>query len=182
MEYTTDWILKSPIEDIQDYLKNATIIDLIAVIENVKKRTDLDLLSLSRVKDIEAKIASETEVLDNLNMQKDFAVLTLASTSEIDYLAEKFAKSNGKVDGFSIDRERIKQTFDDKKQAVLTLAYKMIGDAPISKLEDYRNHLIGYLKDRIASIETNKENREITTDTLLKDRDFTKRDGECCLK
>ena len=35
MEYTTDWILKSPIEDIQDYLKNATIIDLIAVIENV---------------------------------------------------------------------------------------------------------------------------------------------------
>lgn len=176
MEYTTDWILKSPIEDIQDYLKNATIIDLIAVIENVKKRTDLDLLSLSRVKDIEAKIASETEVLDNLNMQKDFAVLTLASTSEIDYLAEKFAKSNGKVDGFSIDRERIKQTFDDKKQAVLTLAYKMIGDAPISKLEDYRNHLIGYLKDRIASIETNKENREITTDTLLKDRDFTKED------
>lgn len=50
MEYTTDWILKSPIEDIQEYLKNATIIDLIAVIENIKKRVDLDYLSLIKVK------------------------------------------------------------------------------------------------------------------------------------
>ena len=58
MEYTTDWILKSPIEDIQEYLKNATIIDLIAVIENIKKRVDLDYLSLIKVKDIESAIAS----------------------------------------------------------------------------------------------------------------------------
>ena len=67
MEYTTDWILKSPIEDIQEYLKNATIIDLIAVIENIKKRVDLDYLSLIKVKDIESAIASLKESLNNID-------------------------------------------------------------------------------------------------------------------
>ena len=52
----------------------------------------------------------------------------------------------------------------------------MILEAPVSKLEDYRNSLITWLKNRIEAIETNKSNREITTNTLLEDRNFTKED------
>lgn len=176
MEYTTDWILKSPIEDIQDYLKNATIIDLIAVIENVKKRTKLDYLSMSRVKDIDATINLEKATLDNIDKRIGFAKTTGAPSSDIASLSKDSADTNSKIDGYNSEREKIIQAFNDKKQAVLTLAFKMIGEASVSKLEDYRNHLISYLKDRIASVETNKENREITTDTLLKERSFTKED------
>lgn len=176
MEYTTDWILKSPIEDIQEYLKNATIIDLIAVIENIKKRVDLDYLSLIKVKDIESAIASLKESLNNIDKRINFATKTNAPTSEIDSLWEDYAKIDANIDNYNSQKETLIQTFNDKKQAIVTLVCKLISEAPVSKIEDYRAHLIGYIKDRIDSIETNKEAKEITTDTLLKERNFTEED------
>ena len=176
MEYTTDWILKSPIEDIQDYLKNATIIDLIAVIENIKKRVDLDYLSLIKVKDIESATLSLKDSLNNIDKRINFATKTNAPSSEIDSLWEEYAKIDTKIDNYNSQKEALIQAFNDKKQAIITLVCKLISEAPVSKIEDYRTHLIGYIKDRIDSIETNKEAKEITTDTLLKERNFTEED------
>ena len=73
-------------------------------------------------------------------------------------------------------KEQLIQNFNDKKQSIFTLAWNMILASPISKLEDYRNHLITWLKNRIEAIETNKNHKEITTNTLLEERNYTKED------
>ena len=72
---------------------------------------------------------------------------------------EKIIKSNHIL--LTSKKEQLIQEFNDKKQAIFTLAWNMILEAPVSKLEDYRNSLITWLKNRIEAIETNKSNREI---------------------
>lgn len=176
MEYGIDYILKLPTEDIKTYLESASIIDILAIIENIKKRTEMDYVSLKKLEKIEEQIKLNKESLTDIEKRINFATKTNASRDEIDMHWENFRRYDAIIDDLTSKKEQLIQDFNDKKQSIFTLAWNMILEAPISKLEDYRNSLITWLKNRIEAIETNKNNREITTNTLLEERNFTKED------
>ena len=176
MEYGIDYILKLPTEDIKTYLESASIIDILAIIENIKNRTEMDYVSLKKLEKIEEQIKINKESLTDIEKRINFATKTNASRDEIDMHWENYRHYDAKIDDLTSKKEQLIQDFNDKKQAIFTLAWNMILEAPISKLEDYRNSLITWLKNRIEAIETNKSNREITTNTLLEERNFTKED------
>lgn len=176
MEYGIDYILKLPTEDIKTYLESASIIDILAIIENIKKRTEMDYVSLKKLEKIEEQIKINKESLTDIEKRINFATKTNASRDEIDMHWENFRRYDAIIDDLTSKKEQLIQDFNDKKQSIFTLAWNMILEAPISKLEDYRNSLITWLKNRIEAIETNKNNREITTNTLLEERNFTKED------
>lgn len=176
MEYGIDYILKLPTEDIKTYLESASIIDILAIIENIKKRTEMDYVSLKKLEKIEEQIKLNKESLTDIEKRINFATKTNASRDEIDMHWENFRRYDAIIDDLTSKKEQLIQDFNDKKQSIFTLAWNMILEAPISKLEDYRNSLITWLKNRIEAIETSKSNREITTNTLLEERNFTKED------
>lgn len=176
MEYGIDYILKLPTEDIKTYLESASIIDILAIIENIKKRTEMDYVSLKKLEKIEEQIVLNKESLTDIEKRINFATKTNASRDEIDMHWENFRRYDAIIDDLTSKKEQLIQDFNDKKQSIFTLAWNMILEAPVSKLEDYRNSLITWLKNRINAIETSKSNREITTNTLLEERNFTKED------
>lgn len=176
MEYGIDYILKLPTEDIKTYLESASIIDILAIIENIKKRTEMDYVSLKKLEKIEEQIKLNKESLTDIEKRINFATKTNASRDEIDMHWENFRRYDAIIDDLTSKKEQLIQDFNDKKQSIFTLAWNMILEAPVSKLEDYRNSLITWLKNRINAIETSKSNREITTNTLLEERNFTKED------
>lgn len=176
MEYGIDYILKLPTEDIKTYLESASIIDILAILENIKKRKEMDYASLNKLEKLEEQIKINKNYLTDIDKRINFATKTNAPKVEVDLLWEEYSRYDAIIDDLTSKKEQLIQEFNDKKQAIFTLAWNMILEAPVSKLEDYRNSLITWLKNRIEAIETNKSNREITTNTLLEDRNFTKED------
>ena len=176
MEYGIDYILKLPTEDIKTYLESASIIDILAILENIKKRKEMDYASLNKLEKLEEQIKINKNYLTDIDKRINFATKTNAPKVEVDLLWEEYSRYDAIIDDLTSKKEQLIQGFNDKKQAIFTLAWNMILEAPVSKLEDYRNSLITWLKNRIEAIETNKSNREITTNTLLEDRNFTKED------
>lgn len=176
MEYGIDYILKLPTEDIKTYLESASIIDILAILENIKKRKEMDYASLNKLEKLEEQIKINKNYLTDIDKRINFATKTNAPKVEVDLLWEEYSRYDAIIDDLTSKKEQLIQEFNDKKQAIFTLAWNMILGAPVSKLEDYRNSLITWLKNRIEAIETNKSNREITTNTLLEDRNFTKED------
>lgn len=176
MEYGIDYILKLPTEDIKTYLESASIIDILAILENIKKRKEMDYASLNKLKKLEEQIKINKNYLTDIDKRINFATKTNAPKVEVDLLWEEYSRYDAIIDDLTSKKEQLIQGFNDKKQAIFTLAWNMILEAPVSKLEDYRNSLITWLKNRIEAIETNKSHREITTNTLLEDRNFTKED------
>lgn len=176
MEYGIDYILKLPTEDIKTYLESASIIDILAILENIKKRKEMDYASLNKLEKLEEQIKINKNYLTDIDKRINFATKTNAPKVEVDLLWEEYSRYDAIIDDLTSKKEQLIQGFNDKKQAIFTLAWNMILEAPVSKLEDYRNSLITWLKNRIEAIETNKSHREITTNTLLEDRNFTKED------
>ena len=176
MEYGIDYILKLPTEDIKTYLESASIIDILAILENIKNRKEMDYASLNKLEKLEEQIKINKNYLTDIDKRINFATKTNAPKVEVDLLWEEYSRYDAIIDDLTSKKEQLIQEFNDKKQAIFTLAWNMILEAPVSKLEDYRNSLITWLKSRIEAIETNKSNREITTNTLLEDRNFTKED------
>ena len=176
MEYGIDYILKLPTEDIKTYLESASIIDILAILENIKNRTEMDYASLNRLEKIEEQSKVNKKSLTDIEKRINIAEKTNASKSEIDTYWEKYRSYDAVIDELTTQKEQLIQNFNDKKQSIFTLAWNMILASPISKLEDYRNHLITWLKNRIEAIETNKNHKEITTNTLLEERNYTKED------
>lgn len=176
MEYGIDYILKLPTEDIKTYLESASIIDILAILENIKKRKEMDYASLNKLEKLEEQIKINKNYLTDIDKRINFATKTNAPKVEVDLLWEEYSRYDAIIDDLTSKKEQLIQEFNDKKQAIFTLAWNMILEAPVSKLEDYRNSLITWLKNRIEAIETNKSHREITTNTLLEDRNFTKED------
>ncbi len=176
MEYGIDYILKLPTEDIKTYLESASIIDILAILENIKKRREMDYASLNKLEKLEEQIKINKNYLTDIDKRINFATKTNAPKVEVDLLWEEYSRYDAIIDDLTSKKEQLIQGFNDKKQAIFTLAWNMILEAPVSKLEDYRNSLITWLKNRIEAIETNKSHREITTNTLLEDRNFTKED------
>ena len=176
MEYGIDYILKLPTEDIKTYLESASIIDILAILENIKKRKEMDYASLNKLEKLEEQIKINKNYLTDIDKRINFATKTNAPKVEVYLLWEEYSRYDAIIDDLTSKKEQLIQEFNDKKQAIFTLAWNMILEAPVSKLEDYRNSLITWLKNRIEAIETNKSNREITTNTLLEDRNFTKED------
>ena len=176
MEYGIDYILKLPTEDIKTYLESASIIDILAILENIKKRTEMDYASLNRLEKIEEQTKVNKKSLTDIEKRINIAEKTNASKSEIDTYWEQYRSYDAVIDELTTQKEQLIQNFNDKKQSIFTLAWNMILASPISKLEDYRNHLITWLKNRIEAIETNKNHKEITTNTLLEERNYTKED------
>ena len=66
MEYGIDYILKLPTEDIKTYLESASIIDILAIIENIKNRTEMDYVSLKKLEKIEEQIKINKESLTDI--------------------------------------------------------------------------------------------------------------------
>ena len=176
MEYGIDYILKLPTEDIKTYLESASIIDILAILENIKNRTEMDYASLNRLEKIEEQSKVNKKSLTDIEKRINIAEKTNASKSEIDTYWEQYRSYDAVIDELTTQKEQLIQNFNDKKQSIFTLAWNMILASPISKLEDYRNHLITWLKNRIEAIETNKNHKEITTNTLLEERNYTKED------
>ena len=176
MEYGIDYILKLPTEDIKTYLESASIIDILAILENIKNRTEMDYASLNRLEKIEEQSKVNKKSLTDIEKRINIAEKTNASKSEIDTYWEQYRSYDAVIDELITQKEQLIQNFNDKKQSIFTLAWNMILASPISKLEDYRNHLITWLKNRIEAIETNKNHKEITTNTLLEERNYTKED------
>ena len=176
MEYGIDYILKLPTEDIKTYLESASIIDILAILENIKNRTEMDYASLNRLEKIEEQSKVYKKSLTDIEKRINIAEKTNASKSEIDTYWEQYRSYDAVIDELTTQKEQLIQNFNDKKQSIFTLAWNMILASPISKLEDYRNHLITWLKNRIEAIETNKNHKEITTNTLLEERNYTKED------
>lgn len=176
MEYGIDYILKLPTEDIKTYLESASIIDILAILENIKNRKEMDYASLNKLEKLEEQIKINKNYLTDIDKRINFATKTNAPKVEVDLLWEEYSRYDAIIDDLTSKKEQLIQEFNDKKQAIFTLAWNMILEAPVSKLEDYRNSLITWLKSRIEAIETNKSHREITTNTLLEDRNFTKED------
>lgn len=176
MEYGIDYILKLPTEDIKTYLESASIIDILAILENIKNRTEMDYASLNRLEKIEEQSKVNKKSLTDIEKRINIAEKTNASKSEIDAYWEQYRSYDAVIDELTTQKEQLIQNFNDKKQSIFTLAWNMILASPISKLEDYRNHLITWLKNRIEAIETNKNHKEITTNTLLEERNYTKED------
>ena len=176
MEYGIDYILKLPTEDIKTYLESASIIDILAILENIKNRTEMDYASLNRLEKIEEQSKVNKKFLTDIEKRINIAEKTNASKSEIDTYWEQYRSYDAVIDELTTQKEQLIQNFNDKKQSIFTLAWNMILASPISKLEDYRNHLITWLKNRIEAIETNKNHKEITTNTLLEERNYTKED------
>lgn len=176
MEYGIDYILKLPTEDIKTYLESASIIDILAILENIKKRTEMDYTSLNKLEKIEEQVKLNKKFLTDLEKRINIATKTNASKSEIDVYWEQYRSYDAVIDSLTSEKEQLIQNFTDKKQSIFTLAWNIILNAPVSKLEDYRNHLITWLKNRIEAIETNKSHKEITTNTLLEERNYTKED------
>ena len=176
MEYGIDYILKLPTEDIKSYLESASIIDILAILENIKNRTEMDYASLNRLEKIEEQSKVNKKSLTDIEKRINIAEKTNASKSEIDTYWEQYRSYDAVIDELTTQKEQLIQNFNDKKQSIFTLAWNMILASPISKLEDYRNHLITWLKNRIEAIETNKNHKEITTNTLLEERNYTKED------
>lgn len=176
MEYGIDYILKLPTEDIKTYLESASIIDILAILENIKKRTEMDYASLNRLEKIEEQTKVNKKSLTDIEKRINIAEKTNASKSEIEAYWEQYRSYDTVIDELTSQKEQLIQNFNDKKQSIFTLAWNMILASPISKLEDYRNHLITWLKNRIEAIETNKNHKEITTNTLLEERNYTKED------
>ena len=176
MEYGIDYILKLPTEDIKTYLESASIIDILAILENIKKRTEMDYASLNRLEKIEEQTKVNKKSLTDIEKRINIAEKTNASKSEIEAYWEQYRSYDTVIDELTSQKEQLIQNFNDKKQSIFTLAWNMILASPVSKLEDYRNHLITWLKNRIEAIETNKNHKEITTNTLLEERNYTKED------
>ena len=176
MEYGIDYILKLPTEDIKTYLESDSIIDILAILENIKNRTEMDYASLNRLEKIEEQSKVNKKSLTDIEKRINIAEKTNASKSEIDTYWEQYRSYDAVIDELTTQKEQLIQNFNDKKQSIFTLAWNMILASPISKLEDYRNHLITWLKNRIEAIETNKNHKEITTNTLLEERNYTKED------
>ena len=176
MEYGIDYILKLPTEDIKTYLESASIIDILAILENIKKRTEMDYASLNRLEKIEEQTKVNKKSLTDIEKRINIAEKTNASKSEIEAYWEQYRSYDTVIDELTSQKEQLIQNFNDKKQSIFTLAWNMILESPVSKLEDYRNHLITWLKNRIEAIETNKNHKEITTNTLLEERNYTKED------
>lgn len=176
MEYGIDYILKLPTEDIKTYLESASIIDILAILENIKKRTEMDYASLNRLEKIEEQTKVNKKSLTDIEKRINIAEKTNASKSEIEAYWELYRSYDTVIDELTSQKEQLIQNFNDKKQSIFTLAWNMILESPVSKLEDYRNHLITWLKNRIEAIETNKNHKEITTNTLLEERNYTKED------
>ena len=176
MEYGIDYILKLPTEDIKTYLESASIIDILAVLENIKKNSDMDYASLNELEKLEKEIKLNKKSLADTETYIKIGEKTNAPQADQDAYWEKFRDIDNKINIKRGKQEQIKQNFADKKQAIFTLAWNMILNAPVSKLEDYRNHLITWLVNRIESIEKNKNHKEITTNTLLEERNYTKED------
>ena len=176
MEYGIDYMLKLPTEDIKTYLESASIIDILAILENIKKRTEMDYASLNRLEKIEEQTKVNKKSLTDIEKRINIAEKTNASKSEIEAYWEQYRSYDTVIDELTSQKEQLIQNFNDKKQSIFTLAWNMILESPVSKLEDYRNHLITWLKNRIEAIETNKNHKEITTNTLLEERNYTKED------
>ncbi len=176
MNNSITYILELTTEDIKNYLERSSIIDILAILETIKKYAKMDANSIQEIEYIENQQKSANESLAIVDKQYTIATKTNASSIEISKIEEDQNTCNTKIDKLTSDREDIIQRFRDKKQSIFTLAWNMILNAPVSKIEDYRNNLIAWLKNRIEIIENNKSNKEITTDTLLKERNFTKED------
>ncbi len=176
MKNSITFILESPIEDIKSYLESSSIIDILAILETIKKYAKMDANSVETIKEIESKQQIANSNLAITEKQYTIAEKTNASSLEISKILETQNNYNAEIDKLTSQKDEIIQRFKDKKQSIFTLAWNMILNAPVSKIEDYRNSLIVWLKNRIEIIESNKSDKEITTDTLLKERNFTKED------
>ena len=62
MEYGIDYILKLPTEDIKTYLESASIIDILAILENIKKRKEMDYASLNKLEKLEEQIKEHRDI------------------------------------------------------------------------------------------------------------------------
>ena len=76
MEYGIDYILKLPTEDIKTYLESASIIDILAILENIKKRKEMDYASLNKLEKLEEQIKINKNYLTDIDKRINFATKT----------------------------------------------------------------------------------------------------------
>ena len=88
MEYGIDYILKLPTEDIKTYLESASIIDILAILENIKKRKEMDYASLNKLEKLEEQIKRNKNYLTDIDKRINFATKTNAPKVEVDLLWE----------------------------------------------------------------------------------------------
>ena len=150
MEYGIDYILKLPTEDIKTYLESASIIDILAILENIKKRTEMDYASLNRLEKIEEQTKVNKKSLTDIEKRINIAEKTNASKSEVEAYWEQYRSYDAVIDELTSQKEQLIQNFNDKKQSIFTLAWNMILESPVSKLEDYRNQKIKALRRTVA--------------------------------
>ena len=79
MEYGIDYILKLPTEDIKTYLESASIIDILAILENIKKRKEMDYASLNKLEKLEEQIKINKNYLTDIDKRINFATKTLTN-------------------------------------------------------------------------------------------------------
>ena len=105
MEYGIDYILKLPTEDIKTYLESASIIDILAILENIKNRTEMDYASLNRLEKIEEQSKVNKKSLTDIEKRINIAEKTNASKSEIDTYWEQYRSYDAVIDELTTQKE-----------------------------------------------------------------------------
>ena len=134
MNNSITYILELTTEDIKNYLERSSIIDILAILETIKKYAKMDANSIQEIEYIENQQKSANESLAVTDKQYTIATKTNASSIEISKIEEDQNTCNTKIDKLTSDREDIIQRFRDKKQSIFTLAWNMILNAPVSKI------------------------------------------------
>lgn len=178
-EYGVEWFLKATAEELNNFFTSSSITDVIAVIEKIEDLKDMDFAFKERIAAIDSNMEEEKLRLDTCDRRIDFATKTNAPASEVEELWSRYEAIDKRLDKFNSEKEKIKQSFDDKKTSIINAARNAIKNAPSSLIEAHRLEVITYLQDEINSIEVGKGKKEITVDTLTTEPDgFTKEDIE----
>jgi len=178
-EYTVEWLLKATTEELKNFFTNSSIADIIGVIESVNSLEDMDYMSKMQIDTIDNHISDEKLRLDACDRRIDFATKTNAPAGEISELWTEYENIDNRLDTFNSQKEKIKQNFADKKNAIVNLARNAIATAPASLIEAHRIEVLNFIQDKINRIERGKNNKEITVDTLTSEPEgFTKEDIE----